>query len=121
MAIRVMLQRAGHEVLCVSNGQEALELVRARSFDCILMDIQMPVMNGVEATIQIRALDDPDRSAVWIVALTAYALAGDREKFLAARVDDYVSKPVQEEQLNEALKRVVRRSALPRQAPADRQ
>ncbi len=118
MAIRVMLQRMGHEVLCVSNGQEALDLVRQRSFDCILMDIQMPVMNGVEATKQVRALADPGRSAVWIIALTAYALAGDKEKFLTAGVDDYVSKPVQEEQLNEALKRVVLRR--PGQGPMDR-
>ena len=119
MAIRVMLQRMGHEVLCVNNGQEVLELVRQRPFDCIFMDIQMPVMNGVEATRQIRAMADlPDRSAVWIIALTAYALAGDREKFIAAGVDDYVSKPVQDEQLTEALKRVELRR--PSREPAER-
>jgi CheY-like chemotaxis protein len=72
----------------------------------ILMDIQMPGMNGVEATEQIRS--DEKKSGgrpVWIIALTAYALAGDREKFLEAGMDDYVSKPVQEQALIEALRR----------------
>jgi len=108
LAIQVLLKRLGHEVVCVNNGREALEAVRRRHFDCILMDIQMPELNGVEATKQIRAITDPPgRSGVWIIALTAYALAGDKETFLGAGLDDYVSKPVQEEQLAAALRRVV--------------
>ncbi|MHC1701934.1 MAG: PAS domain S-box protein [Humidesulfovibrio sp.] len=107
LAIQVLLKRLGHEVVCVNNGREALEAVRRRHFDCILMDIQMPELNGVEATKQIRAITDPPgRSGVWIIALTAYALAGDKETFLGAGLDDYVSKPVQEEQLAAALRRV---------------
>jgi PAS domain S-box-containing protein len=109
-AIKTMLNRMGHEAVCVGDGRQAVEALRGRAFDCVLMDIQMPVMNGVEATAQIRQLPQ-DRAGVWIIALTAYALAGDREKFLAAGLDDYVSKPVQEEQLREALERMRRRDA----------
>ena len=110
LALKTMLERMGHTALCVSNGREAVEALRQRHFDCVLMDIQMPVMNGVEATERIRQLGG-DRAGVWIVALTAYALAGDREKFLAAGLDDYISKPVQEDQLRDGLRRIGRRPA----------
>jgi len=110
LSIRVLLTRMGHAVVCVNNGREAIEAVRQTEFDCVLMDIQMPEMNGVEATERIRALQEPQgRSEVWIIALTAYALIGDRENFLAAGLDDYISKPVQAEQLAEALLRVTTR------------
>ena len=110
LAIKTMLTRMGHQVVCANNGREALEALRQSPFDCVLMDIQMPEMNGVEATEQIRKLTEPQgRSKVWIIALTAYALSGDREKFLAQGLDDYVSKPVQEDQLIEALQRAKRR------------
>jgi CheY-like chemotaxis protein len=110
LAIKTMLARMGHDAVCVGDGRQAVEALRRRPFDCVLMDIQMPVMNGVEATAQIRTLP-PDRAGVWIIALTAYALAGDREKFLASGLNDYVSKPVQEEQLREALERMRRNAA----------
>jgi len=108
MAVAALLKRMGHEVTCVGDGQQAVESVRRRAFDCIFMDIQMPVMNGVEATDSIRSIKEPQgRSDVWIIALTAYALPIDKEKFLAAGMNDYISKPTQEKQLVEALKRVV--------------
>jgi len=108
LALKTLIIRMGHEAVCVGNGREAVEAVRRQRFDCVLMDIQMPEMNGVEATEQIRKLG-PEHAAVRIIALTAYALTGDKEKFLAAGLDDYISKPVQEEQLREALERVMRR------------
>ncbi|HWR04123.1 MAG TPA: PAS domain S-box protein [Humidesulfovibrio sp.] len=111
MAITTMLRRMGHTVASANNGREAVARVREGFFDCVLMDIQMPELNGVEATEQIRALAAPAGAAdVWIIALTAYALAGDKEKFLEAGLDDYVSKPVQEKPLREALQRIGRRT-----------
>jgi CheY-like chemotaxis protein len=113
LAIKTQLTRMGHNVVCVSNGREAVEAARQAAFDCILMDIQMPEMNGVEATEQIRRIQKPlGRSGVWIIALTAYALAGDKDKFLAAGLNDYISKPVQQEQLAAVLRRVVRQRTL---------
>ncbi|WP_162141269.1 CheR family methyltransferase [Paucidesulfovibrio longus] len=115
VAIRALLTRLGHEVVCVENGQEAVEELLRSPFDCVFMDIQMPELNGVEATERIRALPDaPERSNVWIVALTAYALTGDRERFLSVGMDDYISKPVQMDRLVETLRRVSRRKAASR-------
>ena len=108
-AIRMLLARMGHEVVCVDNGRKAVEAVRQGRFDCVLMDIQMPEMNGVEATEHIRAL--PGGAGVWIIALTAYALTGDREKFMAVGLNDYISKPVQAQELREVLARVAARGA----------
>ncbi len=103
-AVQAMLQRMGHEVVCARNGREALEAVRQGDYNCLFMDIQMPEMNGVEATEKIRELIRQEgRGDVWIIALTAYAQEGDRDKFLGVGMDDYVSKPVQEEQLAQAL------------------
>ncbi len=109
LAIKTMLTRMGHTAQCVGNGREAVEALKRQAFDCVLMDIQMPEMNGVEATELIRKLEG-GRGDVWIIALTAYALAGDREKFLAAGLNDYISKPVQEDQLREGLRRMGRKT-----------
>ena len=103
-AMGVMLKRLGHRVVSVSNGQEALHELESAHFDVVLMDIQMPVLDGVEATRRIRAMTG-SRARVHIVALTAYAMEGDREKFLSADMDDYVTKPVSQEDLMRALER----------------
>ena len=109
-AMRVMLQRMGHSVLAVANGRAAVQEFKSGVFDAILMDIQMPEMDGVEATRAIRSdADLGDRTAIPIIALTAYALEGDREKFLAAGMDDYVTKPVSLGELQRALGKVRRR------------
>ncbi len=109
-AMRVTLQRMGHSVMTVANGRAALEEFRSGVFDAILMDIQMPEMDGVEATCAIRRDKSlGDRALVPIIALTAYALEGDREKFLAAGMDDYVTKPVSLGELQRALGKVRRR------------
>ncbi len=93
-----MLEERGHKVRTALNGLEAVELYLQEDFDAILMDIQMPKMNGVEATARIRSLEGKDRHTP-IVALTAYALPGDREKFIRLGMDDYISKPIQMEAL----------------------
>jgi two-component system, sensor histidine kinase and response regulator len=97
------LEAAGHEVAVVKNGKEALSALRKQSFDVILMDVQMPVMDGFQATAAIR--EDEKRSGrhMPIIALTARALKGDRERCLAAGMDDYVSKPIQPEHLLRAI------------------
>ena len=88
-----MLMAAGHTVETATNGLEALAAVGNTRFDAVLMDISMPEMDGLEATRRIRTLDEPYRSTP-IVALTANAIAGDRETFLAAGMDDYLTKPL---------------------------
>jgi PAS domain S-box-containing protein len=89
------LEKLGHRVVCADNGRQAVELLRAEDFDCILMDIQMPDVSGLEATRIIRNDQSLGQKArIPIIALTAHAMAGDKEKFLAAGMDDYLSKPV---------------------------
>ncbi|EPR41610.1 multi-sensor hybrid histidine kinase [Desulfovibrio sp. X2] len=93
--IQRMLEKSGYEVRAVPNGREAVQALREESFDCVLMDIQMPVMDGVEATRALRASRDmASPSHTPVIALTAYAMVGDREKFLAEDIDGYISKPV---------------------------
>ena len=89
----VLLETEGHRVSTASNGREAVEAAMRDDFDAILMDVQMPVMDGVQATRRIRALPPP-KSAVRIIALTADALAGADERYRAAGMDAYVSKPL---------------------------
>lgn len=106
MALRLMLEKEGHRVSVAENGRLALEALRQATFDLVLMDIQMPEMDGVEATRRIRE----DRSGAFdpripVVAITAYAMVGDREKFLAAGIDDYLAKPVMWQDLRAALVR----------------
>lgn len=92
MLIRHVLTKRGHEVQVADNGQEALERVGAEPFDCILMDVQMPEMDGLQATAAIRAM--PGLERVPIIALTAHAMPGDRDRCLAAGMDAYLTKPV---------------------------
>lgn len=108
IAARRMLENAGHAVALARNGQDVLTLLAERDFDLILMDVQMPVMDGVEAAKKIRrASEFGSKSLIPIVAVTAYAMVGDREKILAAGMDDYISKPVDKETLVEVIARVM--------------
>ncbi len=102
---RRLLERWGHEVVEAAHGAEALELLDWR-FDVVLMDLQMPVMGGVEATAAIRALPDQTLARVPIVAVTAHALPGERERCLALGMDGYVAKPLSREQLFREIERV---------------
>ncbi len=108
LSIRRVLESEGHTARCVSNGREALSALARERYDVVIMDIQMPVMNGMEAAAAIRAgvRGVLDRN-IPIIALTAYALPGDRETFLAAGMDDYLSKPVIIDVLNSAIDRAL--------------
>jgi PAS domain S-box-containing protein len=105
-AIKNLLQKCGHNVTVVENGKEALEKLEQSDFDLILMDIQMPVMNGIEATQAIRSSDKlGSKKNIPIIAMTAYAMSGDREKFLASGANGYLGKPFKLEDLRQVLKK----------------
>lgn len=105
MLIKTVLQKLGHKVDIVFDGSEAVNAVQKQSYDLIVMDIQMPNMDGISATKTIRALNAPV-SSIPIIALTANALPGDRETCLKAGMDGYLSKPVQKNLLVEAIETV---------------
>jgi CheY-like chemotaxis protein len=90
----ILLEKRGHRVTLAHNGREALAELERQAFDVVLMDVEMPEMDGVEATSRIRKREREQGSRVPVVALTAHALKGDRERFLAAGMDDYLTKPL---------------------------
>ncbi|MCC2670578.1 MAG: sensor hybrid histidine kinase, partial [Armatimonadetes bacterium] len=102
-----MLERQGHQVTIVDTGVAAISAVGRESFDLVLMDVQMPEMGGLEATAAIRKREQGTGEHVPIVALTAHAMAGDRETCLAAGMDDYVTKPVRAQALCAVVERLV--------------
>jgi len=105
-----LLGTFGATVKHVSNGKEALEALRSEPFDLVLMDVQMPVMDGVEATQSIRrGLAGDGVKNIPIIAMTSYAMDGDREKFLNAGMNAYVSKPVDIKDLMGAISEMLRR------------
>jgi len=89
-----LLSRRGHRVTVVANGREAVEAVARERFDLVLMDLQMPVMGGLEATAAIRERERQSGEHLWIVAMTAHVMPGDRERCLAAGMDGYLGKPI---------------------------
>jgi two-component system sensor histidine kinase/response regulator len=89
-----LLEKAGHAVTVAENGRVALDIVTARQFDLVLMDVSMPEMDGLEATAAIRQREAGTDRHLPIVALTAHAMVGDRERCLGAGMDGYVTKPV---------------------------
>jgi two-component system, sensor histidine kinase and response regulator len=98
-----ILEKRGHSLVHADNGREAVEAVARETFDLILMDVQMPEMDGFEATRRIRELEEPTGRHTRIVAMTAHAMTGDRERCLAAGMDDYLSKPLRKEDLLQVL------------------
>ena len=106
--IRPILEKQGFLVTIVVDGTEVLTAVQKNDYDLILMDIQMPAMNGLEATRKIRSLDNPFKASVPIIALTAHALKGDRERFLEAGMDEYVTKPVRTNELLNAVSKFLK-------------
>ncbi len=105
MVITAMLDKLGHQVEVVDNGRMALRKLAESVYDCVFMDIQMPEMDGVETTEAIRSGRGGVNPGVVIVALTAHSMKGDREKFLAAGMDDYLAKPIEMERLQAVLDR----------------
>ena len=104
-----LLEEEGHHVTVTSDGATALSILAGRQFDLILMDMEMPVMDGMEATRAIRtsAKRDAKMAGIPIIAMTGHVMAGDREKFLSAGMDDYIAKPVEMEALRQAIQRVL--------------
>jgi PAS domain S-box-containing protein len=102
-----MMEKLGWSVVMVDNGQMAVDRSSEENFDLILMDVQMPVMDGLSATIAIRSRERQVGGHVPILALTAYAMQGDRERCLIAGMDDYLSKPVRIEDLHSVVERYV--------------
>jgi CheY-like chemotaxis protein len=107
-----MLSRAGYPVETVENGRQAVEAVRHSRFRLVLMDVQMPEMDGFEATQVIRE-DEGDGAHTPIIAMTAHAMKGDRERCLAAGMDDYLPKPLQSRELFAAIERWSQGAPLP--------
>jgi CheY-like chemotaxis protein len=102
LAVR-LLEKAGHSVAVANNGEEAVAAVARETFDLVMMDVQMPVMDGFEATARIRQQEKETGRHLPIVAMTAHAMKGDRERCLDAGMDGYVAKPVQREDLFAAI------------------
>jgi CheY-like chemotaxis protein len=102
---RLLLRKLGHRAAIAANGQAGLRALKRRAFDLILMDIQMPVMGGIETTSAIRREEAQTGRHIPIIAMTAHAMSGDRERALEAGMDDYVSKPIRFEELRRAVDR----------------
>jgi CheY-like chemotaxis protein len=102
LAVR-LLEKRGHHVQVAGDGREALEKLKTADFDLVLMDVQMPVMGGFEATAAVRETEKGTGRHIPIVALTAHAVKGDRERCLAAGMDGYVAKPIRSEELLEQI------------------
>lgn len=105
LAVR-LLEKRGHHVVVVANGTEAVEAVEQQDFDVVLMDVQMPEMGGFEATTKIREVERKTGRRLPIIAMTAHAMKGDRERCVAAGMDDYVAKPIHPVDLWTALEKV---------------
>jgi CheY-like chemotaxis protein len=103
LVARGLLEMAGHTVEIAQNGAEVSPMLAASSFDVVLMDVQMPEMDGFEATALIREAEKDTGAHIPVIAMTAHAMSGYKEKCLEAGMDGYVSKPIRPEQLFQAL------------------
>jgi two-component system sensor histidine kinase/response regulator len=110
---RRMLEKDGHHVTIAEDGKKALLAIEQNTFDVVFMDVQMPEMDGLESTLAIRAREQETGQHLPIIAMTARAITGDRERCLASGMDDYVSKPVTLAELRRVLQVVRARSAAP--------
>ncbi|QDU76170.1 Signal transduction histidine-protein kinase BarA [Bremerella volcania] len=111
----LLLEKCGHEVHVVGDGKLAVEAWSSGEFDLILMDVQMPIMDGFEATAEIRRIQAETGRKIPIVAMTAHAMKGDRERCLEAGMDDYVTKPINANVLYEVIERVLTQKDSPSQ------
>jgi len=104
MVARRILEQMGVTVVTAINGKEALDRVKQRDFDCILMDVQMPVLDGMEATRQLRQWErEQGRAPIPVIALTANAMEEERERCFTAGMDDHLAKPFRRQQLSRVL------------------
>ncbi len=103
-----ILEKLGHQVHVVDNGQLALDALDTNSYDAVLMDIQMPILDGLKATQILREKERETGLHMPVIAMTAFAMSGDRERFLMGGMDEYISKPIQTPELIAALSRVCR-------------
>jgi len=102
-----VLQRSGHRVTVVENGRLAVDAAQAGSFDLVLMDVEMPVLDGFEATRLIRQHEQQTGQHLPIIAMTAHAMAGDRQRCLESGMDDYLAKPIRIPELERLLTSLV--------------
>jgi two-component system sensor histidine kinase/response regulator len=111
--IKELLSTLGCKPLIVDNGEQAVAVFREQGFDLVLMDIQMPVMDGYEATGKIRSLQAEEKinPECQIVGLSAHAMAGDREKSIAAGMDEYMTKPIDRARLKDCLTGIRRKNS----------
>jgi two-component system, sensor histidine kinase and response regulator len=100
-----LLEKRGHRVTLAGNGREAVEALQRASFDVVLMDVQVPETDGLEATAAIRMKENGAGAHIAIIALTAHAMKGDREKCLGAGMDGYLTKPIQPRELDKVLEK----------------
>ncbi|MCH5376001.1 MAG: response regulator [Planctomycetes bacterium] len=107
LTAKTMLERFGHEVSIAGNGLEAIEYYKQHEYDLIFMDVQMPEMDGLTATAEIRKIERETGRHIPIVAMTAHAMAGDKERCLEAGMDSYVSKPIRRKELKQVISEVV--------------
>ncbi|MEE4358173.1 MAG: response regulator [Desulfococcaceae bacterium] len=114
-----LLGKRGHEVVIAENGIKAVEALKEEVFDLVLMDVQMPEMDGFEATAAIRELEQENGRHIPIIAMTAHSMKGDREQCLEAGMDDYVSKPVSSEALFKAMRKLVPRMSANQETEKD--
>ena len=105
LAVR-LLEKQGHQVTVTANGREALAALDRQKFDVVLMDVQMPEMDGFEATTAIRLREQHTGAHLPIIAMTAHAMQGDRQRCVAAGMDDYISKPISNGELIAILEQV---------------
>ena len=104
--VRRLLEKRGHAVVLADNGRSALRALEQQDFELVFMDVQMPEMDGFEATAEIRRRQKPDGRHQEIIAMTAHAMRGDRERCLACGMDGYIAKPIKIQELNETLTRL---------------
>ena len=117
---RRLLERRGHSVTVADNGREALAAIEQNTFDLVLMDVQMPEMDGLQATAAIRRREQTTGGRLPIVAMTAHAMRGDRERCLEAGMDGYLSKPIEQDELFRTMDALTGSGGAPPTAPAPR-
>jgi CheY-like chemotaxis protein len=107
LLLKRLLEKRGHSVKIASNGQLALKAIEEDTFDLVFMDVQMPVLDGLEAVAALRARESATGARLTVIAVTAHAMTGDRERCVEAGMDGYLSKPLNPRELDELLNNLV--------------